>query len=215
MQMGDPKKTLPLLVVAVLAVGFAIKQVVGGASEPKVLRQAGGAADAAGQAAASGTLVSLQLDQLRVDPFSHPKLAPKNVVDPNMGQTAPAPGPGEGLKPGPLPGANPGPINPGPSGTGLGPVIDKTPPEGWPVPVNPNDKTGIQIEKLTRVTLKAIVKVDQRMAFLAIDGEEARGFRAGDVIKGDLKVVFVNEDSVIVKSSKTTATLKVGQQGDL
>jgi hypothetical protein len=153
----------------------------------------------------------MQLDQLRVDPFSHPKLAPKNVVDPNLAPTPPTtpnPGANSGLKPDiTLPGADQTPY--------FGPEIDKTKPGEWPNAVNPANKTDIQIEKLTRVTLKAIVKVDQRMAFLSIDGEDARGFRAGDVIKNDLRVVFVNDDSVIVKSSKTTATLKVGQQGDL
>lgn len=214
MQFGDPKKTIPLLVVAVLALGFCYKQLTGGGDQPKALRSAGntGADPAAGgQQPVGGTLVALSLDQLRVDPFSHPRLAPKNVVDPGMNGTVQQPidsNGGDTAIPN-LPNGG-GAYNPF-----EGPDIEKNRPSEWPTQPGTQQKPPVQVEKLTRVTLKAIVKVDQRMAFLAIDGEEARGFRAGEVIKGDLTVVFVNEDSVIVKTSKTTVTLKVGQQGDL
>src|ERR1044072_269954 len=213
MQFGDPKKTVPLLVVAVLALGFCFKQLTGGGDQPKALRSGNAAqSDPGAQAPVGGTLVSLSLDQLRVDPFSHPRLAPKNVVDNGMAGTQQSLGnpdaPQTGIT---LPnGGGGGPFNPF-----SGPDIDKDRPGVWPSPVKGGTQPPVQVEKLTRVTLKAIVKVDQRMAFLSIDGDEARGYRAGEVIKGDLTVVFVNDDSVIVKTSKTTATLKVGQQGDL
>lgn len=206
MQFGDPKKTIPLLIGAILALGFCYKQLFGGADEPKMLRQA--SQDAGPQPAPSGTLAMVQLDQLRTDPFSHPRLAPKTSPGPGQ-STAPAGGPptdngnkGTGL---------PGPFNGGP--------IDKTVDPNWPLIVHPDQKAGgdksVQVVKVTQVTLKAIVKVNQRLAYLAIDGQEARGYRAGDVIKDDIQVAFVNDDSVIVKSGTKTVTLRVGQQGDL
>src|ERR1043166_8954291 len=93
MQVGDPKKTAVLGVIAVLAIGFCFKQVFGGGGEPKVLRQAPGAA-ADGAAPASGTLVAMNVDQLRTDPFSHPRLAakapPGTITQPaNPDKTAP------------------------------------------------------------------------------------------------------------------------------
>lgn len=206
MQFGDPKKTIPLLFGAVLALGFCYKQLFGGTEEPKALRQA--SQDAGAQAIPSGTLAMVQLDQLHTDPFSHPRLAPKTSPDagtptPPAGATAADTGQkGTSL---------PGPFNGGP--------IDKTVDPNWPLIVHPDQKASgdksVQVVKVTQVTLKAIVKVNQRLAYLAIDGQDARGYRAGDVIKDDIQVAFVNDDSVIVKSGTKTVTLRVGQQGDL
>jgi hypothetical protein len=224
MQVGDPKKTAFLAIIAVLAIGFCFKQLTGGGSEPKVLRQApGGAADPAGgaQPQAQGTLVAMQLDELRVDPFSHPKLAPK-TADNQLGAQPTTPNPaqaggtggGTGLTGGGDEGTHAFQLPP-PFGNGSGAGIDKTTPDVWPKPVNPGQKPDAPAVKLTQITLKAIVKVGQRQAYLSIDGQDARGFRAGDVIKNDIQVAFVNDDSVIVKTGTKTVTLKVGQQGDL
>ncbi|HWA81934.1 MAG TPA: hypothetical protein VG820_00770 [Fimbriimonadaceae bacterium] len=204
MQLGDPKKTFPLLIVAILAVGFCIKQVMGGSDEPKVLRQAA-ATDASTQPLPGGTLAMVQLDQLHTDPFSHPKLAPKGPADagaPPQGSTPPD----DGKKGTPLP-------------TPLGGSMDKTVDPNWPLIVHPDQKPegdkGVQVVKVTQVTLKAILKVNQRLAYLAVDGQDARGYKVGDVIKDDIVVAFVNDDSVIVRSGTKTVTLRVGQQGDL
>ncbi|HVT11076.1 MAG TPA: hypothetical protein VHE55_02320 [Fimbriimonadaceae bacterium] len=207
MQFGDPKKTVPLLIVAILAIGFCVKQVMGGSDEPKVLRQAA-TQDASAQPMPGGTLAMVQLDQLHTDPFSHPRLAPKGPADagtPPQGSTPPV---DDGKKGTPLP-----------PPLGDGGSIDKRMDPTWPIFVHPDQKPdgdkGVQVVKVTQVTLKAIVKVNQRMAFLAVDGQEARGFKAGDVIKDDIVVAFVNDDSVIVRSGTKTVTLRVGQQGDL
>jgi hypothetical protein len=208
MQLGDPKKTAFLAVVAVGALFFCFKQLTGGDSTPKVLRQGAGAVatDPTAPPQASATVAMLQLDQLRVDPFSHAKLAPKSAGGPTPEQTQTSPPLDIDKGPIQLPELN------GPFGT----QIDKDRPGNWPMPVHPGQKDPvIKVEKVTQILLKAIVKVDQRMAYLAVDGLEARGFRAGELIKNDIEVVFVNDDSVIVKNRKTTVTLKVGQQGDL
>jgi hypothetical protein len=213
MKVGDPKKTAILAVIAVLAIGFCFKQLFGGGGEPKVLRQAAGAS-ADGATPASGTLVATNLDQLRVDPFSHPRLAPKvptggAITQTPSGGTNPD---GLGLKTGLVP-DGPGEL---PRAYSPGLPIDKTPGRNWPDPVNPGEKpAGVEVKKVTQMTLKAIVKVNQRLAYISIDGQEPRAFRPGDLIKDDIQVAFVNDDSVIIKSSKATVTLRVGQQGDL
>jgi len=222
MQIGDPKKTAILAVVAVAALGFCFKQLFGGGGEPKPVRQAGGNAEASnGQAPASGKLAMLQLDPLRGDAFSHPRLAPKTAGNANStsgAQTNPA----TGGAPHPDTGAGQpqGTQLPGPFANGGS--IDMTPDPRWPIPLSPieagqkPDPGSVKVEKVvTHVTLKAIFKVNQRLAYISIDGQEARGFRSGDPIKDDIQVVFVNDDSVIVKSGTKTVTLKVGQQGDL
>lgn len=224
MQVGDPKKTAFLAIVAVAAIGFCVKQVFGGESTPKVLRQAAGADAGAGAGANPGvggatpnaTVAMLQLDDLRVDPFSHPRLAPKNPNNPNAAQpNGSVPGLGGPDKP---VDHSDGGGTPLPPPFGGGPIgITKDPAGDWPKPVDPGQKPAdvVKVEKLTQISLKGIVKVNQRIAYLTVDGQDARGYRAGDLIKNDIQVMFVNEDSVIVKSSKSTVTLKVGQQGDL
>ncbi|MFI5385431.1 MAG: hypothetical protein ACHQ50_04845 [Fimbriimonadales bacterium] len=212
MQIGDPKKTVILGIVAFAAIGFCLSQVFGGGGSPKVLRQ--GSSEASGpagsQTQAAGSLALVQLDQLHVDPFSHPKLAIKAATS-----QSPASAPANGSE-GPSKGPDGGPLLPGPLRPGD--TLDKTLDPSWPLSINPAQVpggTGPQLEKLTQVTVKAIVKVNQRIAYLSVDGQEAHGYRPGDFIKPDIQVTTVNEDSVIVKSSKATVTLKVGQQGDL
>jgi hypothetical protein len=218
MQVGDPKKTAMLAVVAVGALGFCFKQLLGGGGDgPKALRQANGgggtAADSGQTPAPAMTLAMVQLDHLRTDPFSHPKLAPKTA-----GQTTPGGVTGQGGTP------LVSPIDPKQGGDPQGQLpwergsigIDKTKPGSWPDPVNPGSKPGeVEVKKLTQVTLRAIVKVNERLAYISVDGQEAQAYRPGDSIKDDITVAFVNDDSVIVKNSKSTVTLKVGQQGDL
>lgn len=224
MQVGDPKKTAFLAIVAVLALGFCFKQLTGGGGGPKMLRQAASGPDpaAGAPAQAQGTVAMLQLDDLHADPFSHPKLAPK-IVDAAQVGAQPTTNPNPGLNPGggtttggddgnhamPLP----PPFGPG-NGSGVG--IVKDPPPDWAHSVNPGQKdAGAPQVKLTQITLKAIVKVGERLAYISIDGQDARGFHAGEVLKNDIQVAFVNDDSVIVKTGTKTVTLKVGQQGDL
>lgn len=208
MQVGDPKKTAFLAVVAVAAIGFCFKQLFGGDSGPKVLRQATTTTDpAAGTPGA--TLAMVSLDNLRTDPFSHPKLGPKG--------TPAGPPPGSGSKPGPVePGGDPESGSKLPDATNPFPIDRKFGPD-WRNPQGPGEKpTNVSVTRVpTKVTLKAIVKVNQRMAYISIDGQEARAFRPGDIIKDDIQVAFVNDDSVIVKSTTATVTLRVGQQGDL
>lgn len=210
MQIGDPKKTAILAVVAVGALGFCAKQLLFAGGTPHAVRQAdsGSGASGEGDVAAGGMVVATTVEDLRVDPFSNPKLAVK--PDPKAGLNLdPAPAPPLDSKPN-------SPFLPLPGATG----IEKIPPSQWPNPVDPGQPAppnpgDVKVEKVTQVTVKAIVKVNRYMAYLSVDGQEARGFRPGDLIKNDLQVAFVNDDSVILKSSKTTVTLKVGQQGDL
>lgn len=217
MQIGDPKKTAVLAIVAIGAIGFCFKQLTGGGDTPKALRtDATAAPDASGALpAANATLAMVSLDQLRNDAFSHPKLASKGVanqtgpITPQANNANPNPVPNLGSEGGPN--SLPGPLN--------GPLQKEGDPV-WPKPVNPGAPDGkpdgtVKVEKVTQVTLKAIVKVGQRIAYISVDGQEARGFRSGDLLKDDIQVTVVNDDSVIVKSGTKTVTLKVGQQGDL
>lgn len=210
MQIGDPKKTAILALVAVGALGFCAKQLLFAGGTPHAMRQADSGAESSGEGdvAASGMVVATTVEDLRVDPFSNPKLAVKPSSTTDAG-AIPAP-------PSPIASKPNSPFLPLPGATG----IEKIPPDQWPNPVDPGQTEpptpgDVKVEKVTQVTLKAIVKVNRYMAYLSVDGQEARGFRPGDLIKNDLQVAFVNDDSVILKSSKTTVTLKVGQQGDL
>lgn len=210
MQVGDPKKTAILAVVALGAIGFCLSQVFGGKDEPRMLRQAGGPQTSA--PAGSSAIAVAQLDRLRVDPFSHPMLAAKMTSKQPDNTESPRGAPPVLGRPGISPGEGP----PEPFGPGTG--IDKTMDPKWPIPLSPGqrpDGATIQVEKLTQITLKAIVKVGSRTAYLSVDGQDARGFRPGDFVRGDVQVAFINDDSVIVKSRKATVTLRVGQQGEL
>lgn len=216
MQVGDPKKTAILAVAAVGALWFLGSRFVSLKNDdvPKATRQAN-AADATG-----GTMSATTVDQLRLDPFSHPKLAPHFPGGQQGVPTDPTPPINQGGQSAdPLPTTDSGNgVTFDPGGPGL--AIDKVPPDSWPKPQNP-DKGGVkpsqtpEQEKLTPVTLKAIFKVGQRTAYLSVSGDEPRPFRMGDVVKDDLIVVAVNDDSVILKTKKRTLTLRVGQQGDL
>ena len=216
MQVGDPKKTAVLAVVAVGAFWFLYSQLAGASGAPKVLRQANNAAADPNAPASSGQVIAMSVEQLRADPFSHPRLAPKT---PGGAQPAATSDPAGGATPtAGAPTYDPGESLPDifkPNGQ-IG--ISKDRPDDWPTPQNPGAGAGdtkVVTEKLIPVTLRAIFKVDARTAYLSVDGQEARAYKAGDVIKGDLVVVMVNDDSVILKTSKRTLTLKVGQQGDL
>lgn len=210
MQVGDPKKTALLGVVAVGAIGFLFSRVFGGGGDaPKAMRQANGSPDAV-SAPATGAMSTTSLAQLTNDPFSHSRLARLAVNTP--GTTAPNSG-----------GAAPN-VDPLPSGNGGGAAdpsngmfgITKDTPGDWAKPVEPGQKpAGVSVDKLTTLTLRAIVKVDRRMAYLVVNGDEARGFKAGDSVTKDVVVVIVNDDSVILKTNTRTVTLKVGQQGEL
>lgn len=210
MQIGDPKKTAMLGVVAIGALIFLGSRVMGlkGEEAPKATRQAN-AADAG-----ATKLAITSVDQLRNDPFSHPKLAPHF---PNGGQPPVNSGTGAGPITTPPTGGDAGPLL-DPNSPGM--TISKVPPDDWPTPQNPDKHTGKDprpqpVEKMTTVVLKAIFKVGERTAYLSIAGSEPRPFRMGDLIKDDLIVVSVNDDSVILKTTKRTLTLRVGQQGDL
>jgi len=49
----------------------------------------------------------------------------------------------------------------------------------------------VKVEKVkTQLVLKAIVTVNQRLAYISIDGGEPRSFRPGDLIKDDIQVAF-------------------------
>ncbi len=210
MQVGDPKKTVLLGIVAVGAIGFLGSRVLAlRADVPKALRRA-----VASEPSGQPNLMASVPEQLRTDPFSHPKLAPHfpgNETTPDMNPA------GAGSK-----GTNPPDYAPIFVPEGGGTSIEKIPPPDWPTSTTPGDHTSTKgqdptpvAKPATKVSLKAIFKVDQRTAYLEIDGSDPRPFHIGDLIKDDLVLVMINDDSVILKNSKHTLTLRTGQQGEL
>jgi hypothetical protein len=76
-------------------------------------------------------------------------------------------------------------------------------------------RSGRRVERHSQLTVKAILRVGQRVAYVSIDGQEAVGFHAGEFIGHGIQVTSVSDDHITVRRRGATVTLSVGQRGDL
>ncbi len=193
METGNPKQVAVLAILAVGALGFLVTR-MGGKAAPAAL-----AATAAAHASASHPFVALGVVR---DPFSHPHLAQK--VASNL-STFPFPNPDK--RPtfsmvGSLPSADRSPLVP------TIPTISKADPLPKAVAPAPSS-TGIT------VGLDATAGATDSVAFITVGGAESRPFRPNERIQGSIRVLRVEDGSVVLTSPKGKLTLGVGERKTL
>ena len=189
METGNPKQVAALGVVAVGAFGFLFTRLSGKSLSP--LPPATTLAVRETPVQKAGVLV------LSKDPFSHPHLAPAKK------ESAPAEIPPKEAFHllGDLPTATlPGPDAPvGP----LRPDVTVEKPTKSPAPV------------LTSVALEAVAGASDAVAFLSVGGAESRPFRLNDCVEGAIRLVRVDDGTVVLAGPKGRVTLAVGERRSL
>lgn len=208
MQVGDPRKAGALAAVAVMVVGVAVFRAVpkGDPSGMKVLGSGAGPSNAA--PAKPETLP----ESLATDPFSHPVLAKRDTKgDAVRVESGPSPRNGGKVKPFfPQPGNIDGAL------TGELPSAN----EGSPSGSKPTGITGIDrsdekgVLPPLKVSVEAVMGGETKMAYVIIAGEE-RTVKAGDHLRGILKISDVRLDSVAFRFAKKTVIVHVGEEKSL
>ncbi len=205
MKAGDPKQTVVLSVVAVVVLGVAVVRILPkkGSSIAAVAR-----AQEASRAAKASVAVGMST-LLRSDPFYHPALRVAKIP---TGPTLPLP----------------------PNST-----LPKVIPPDWAASIgvrvaegameaatgdtkrgSPGDSGGIKTEENTgpsqqvrrghQVVVNAILTVSKPLAYISVDGEEAR-LGIGDDLHGLGKIVSISSRAVVVKTRTGKVTLIVGE----
>lgn len=194
MQLGDAKKNVPLAIVAVLAVGFAITRVMPGPAQPQTAPRQD--PEKASTTSSMPTVSTTNVDPLQVDPFSSIKLVrmPAKAGD-EPHQTSIS----ETVSP-----VHPGGI----SGLELG-NQGVLPPAGWEG--GPGKKTAEETSVNREETKKKLVLVlkgvIQAQAYLTVDGAEAKGFFVGDAVADGVRLTRIDDDSVTVMKDHKSVTL--------
>lgn len=198
MDVGDPKKTAALGVVAVAAIGFLVLRLMPDAKKPAP----SGQSPTPESVGASPTVGESTMVSLIGDPFSHPMLA-------RSAPTAAA---------GPM-AANPTPAPQQLQGSGFGPVGV----EALPSP-NPNGmgSTGANTEpipsappKTAKIAVKGILCASDTVAYLSLDGGPSSAFRVGATVTDGVIVKVITPDTIVLQRGTKTQALKVGQQAEL
>lgn len=176
MKTGNKAQAVVLSIVAVLAVGFLIYQLVPSQGKPFLGLAVASASPAQGASAPH----ELTLAVLG-NPFSHPMLATKPVVTHDVKQPPSQidkSGTISPVTPGPLPGVN--------AKTGGNP---------------PEDNAGKHRLKVQgpRITLSAIIRVGESVAMLAINDKPGQTFSEGDTLAPNAKLIKIGDSSVTVR----------------
>ncbi len=67
-----------------------------------------------------------------------------------------------------------------------------------------------------RITVRAIMEVDgKKTAFISVDGKPSRGYRVGHLITDTVKLVAIENETIVLKGETKRATYSVGIDGVL
>lgn len=191
METGDPKQVAILGVLAVGALGFLGFRALGKPVPPPV--------QATARKEGAKVERTARLLPPANDPFSHPKLAP-----PVVKEEAAAPDPKvEGkfpAMPTPLMGAYLPNVE-GPASTEVRPMEPKKPAE-----------PKVEAPKGTVVALEATAGASDAVAFLSVEGRESQPFHPQDRVANGIRLLRIEDGSVILRGPKGELTLNVGEQ---
>ena len=195
METGDPKQLAALGVVALGAFGFLFSRLGGKAPLPAVPATALARRETPVRPVGTFAFVN--------DPFSHPKLAPQ---EPKVRPKAPD---DSEKKPPTVMVGSPsfGPLP-------LAEEIEKSPRPMEPprsVAVAPNPPA----PSLTMIGLEAIAGASDAVAFLSVGGAESQPFRPNDRVKGAIRLLRVEDGTVVLSGPKGEFTLDVGERKSL
>lgn len=200
MEVGDPRKTAILGVIAVAAIGFLVVRLM-----PEGRKQAGTSAKEPVPvgSSSSGAGSEAMIVSLIGDPFSHPMLA-RSIT---TGPAGPAP-------------------TPSPTGTGTpfgsqeggsAPIQIQTlpTPNPSPGPGTAADPHGVPPSAIPKISLKGILCATESIAYLSLDGGASSGFRVGDTVSPGITLKVITPDTIVLQRGTKTQALKVGQQAEL
>ncbi len=139
-------------------------------------------------------------------PSTAPTLAMNNgsrPLTPEISGSLPSLPPPSGFEPGsttssaaavmPVPGSNPGAASNGNS-NGVNPAAPSAP----------------------RITVRTIMEVEgKKTAFISVDGKPSRGYRVGHLITDTVKLVAIENETIVLKGDTNRATYSVGTDGVL
>lgn len=194
METGNPKQVAILCVMAVGALGFLATRLGGKA----VTTSAAVAAKDASTQKATGLPSDLPIS---VDAFSHPKLAPpKQRVIPVALAASPMSG-------GAIASDNVSPL----------PFVGELPDDAIVRPVVRTPKAKKPPVVLLKpepvdVALEATAGSSDAVAFLSIAGADSQPFRANDQIKGKVRLLRIEDGSVVLSGPTGELTISVGER---
>lgn len=183
MKTGNKQQAMILCVVAVLAVGFLIWQILPGKKSLATAR----AADAS--TSSGGQLVALDLPRYVIgSPFSHSRLAPE---DDGSGAEVPI-----GALTGVLPFAIPGDVQIRRNGV---------------APEENAGETRQQERTPSQLTLSAIMRLDKPVAIFSSDIDSGSPYEVGDVLANNVRLIRIADGAVVLQMGKGIKTLHVGE----
>lgn len=196
MEAGNPKQVAVLSVIALAALGYLGKGMIHGAA-PLV------AASAGGSSASANSKVKEESLMLAFDPFSHVKMTlAKQPGKPTEDKPASPPAPTGPPSPAPLVGSLPVPMTP------MGPLSVEAP----TIPGTSAKTEPKPAPATTLVSVEAVVAASDRVVFLAVDGADSRPFKTKDRVKGPIRVLRIDDGTVLLSGPKGELTLSVGEQ---
>jgi hypothetical protein len=192
MKTGNKNQAMALSVVAVLAVGFLVYQLLPAKSKPSFVARA----PEVSLAGRPGKVDDMSLVVLG-NPFSHPMLATKEA-------SAPSPAPAPAIdKSGHLP---PMAVSglPGTDGSAQGSNGSADSPGadgGAPGSKGPADSAGNTRLNVRgpRIKLSAILRVGEPVAMLAIDDQPGKTYSEGDLLAPGTRLLSIGDGSVTVR----------------
>ena len=216
MKTGDPKKAIPLAVVALLVVGMAVFQILPKSDAKVQGRQAPKAESSGAEPSGSDSIAALTervQEQLKADPFIHPMLTkkPSERGKPNSEENTAETGRPNLSEMGPVLQGELG----GDPGAGQVPAIDGTSPYK-PDPsdiARANQQSAQEAKK--KIVVQGIVSVNSQRALVSINGAEAQTYEAGQHVQGLGTITYITDSAVIIRTLKRTVVLKVGQEEEL
>lgn len=207
MKVGDPKKTAVVAVVAIGAIAFLGKSIMGAMpSRGKAIKQVA-------QKSAPSVTKEARVILTSSDPFSSPvltRLAAETKAAQQAALTSKVGGGVTTNKIAPQPTIG-GEISPGSAVRPLPPVtVQRT---GEQPRQSDAPAPGPQPVK-TKLRLSGVVGTGQSTAFVSFDESPARSMRAGDSFN-DITVLSIESSAVVLKKAGKRLTLRVGQKGEL
>jgi hypothetical protein len=195
METGNPKQVAILSVMAVGAFGFLATRL--GGKSPAV------ALTAAAQAEGRKASTVLSDSPILIDPFSHPKLAPakpttpaddSNVKTASMNSLT---GDIEGTLP----------LATAPLTAKVVSAEGEKQTKKVESPTKPEQPPVEPVE----VALEATAGASEDVAFLSINGADSQPFHPNDSIKGKVRLLRIEDGSIIVSGPKGELTINVGE----